>query len=124
MFKLKIIFILALAILGALVIFTFIPQASSGKTYTEVAREHIIQQQDGYLIQFDIINHEGQDITYTVVMTVDNNSYIEKVTIQDGHTYTYGHYIYPEKLTSGIVNLLVSKAGDPSPVADINYHLK
>jgi hypothetical protein len=124
MFKLKIIFIVALAILGVLAIFTFIPQASSGKTYTEVAREHIIQQPDGYLVQFDIINHESQDITYKVIMTLDNNSYGEEVNVPAGHTYTYGHYIYPDKLASGIVNLVVTKAGDPSPIADINYHLK
>jgi hypothetical protein len=122
--NLKIIFIVLLVILGALVVITFIPRASTGKTYTEVARDHVIQQDSGYLVQFDIINHEGLDVTYTVKITLDNNGYGEEVNVPDGYTHTYGHYIYPDKLTSGIVNLVVTKAGELSPVANINYHLK
>jgi hypothetical protein len=122
--KLKIFFLISLVVLGGMVILAFLPPIMTGKGYSEVTRDHIIQQVDGYLLQFDIINNEGQDETYIIKISIDDYNYTENVTILNGRIFTYGHHIYLEKMVSGIVSLVILKEGQSNPLAEINYHLK
>ena len=125
MSKSKVVLVISLAILlglGAGLI--FFPRATTGQGFSEVAREHLIQQETAFLIQFDIINHEGRDAQYTVKAAVDDAQDTQDVLIPDGQSFTYGYHIYPDKLTRGNVNLAVYEEGQALPIADINYHLK
>jgi hypothetical protein len=120
----KIALIFSLILLGGLMIAVFVPRLATGRNYSVVARDHIIQQSDGYLIQFDILNDEGQDTTYTITIVDGDYKYSEDVTISDGRMFTFGHHLYAGDSRAGVVNLVVRKVGQATALADINYYLK
>lgn len=124
MSRLKIIYIVSLAVLGVLVGLAVVRPATAGNGYTEVSREQLIQIENGYVIRFDILNHEGKEMVYTIRISFDDYRYSQDIAIPDGRGFTYAHNIYPDRLTQGDVSFTVYKAGEPSPFEEITYHLK
>ncbi len=62
----KIFYILSLVILGILVGFALIRPAATSEQYSEVSRGHLLKTDKGYVIAFDIMNHEGAETRYTI----------------------------------------------------------
>ena len=56
MLKLRIILVVSFVILGVLLVFTVFRPMTSGENYSTVAQESIIQGENEWIIQFDIIN--------------------------------------------------------------------
>ncbi len=121
---LKIFYIVSLVILGVLVGFALVRPAASSEQYSEVSKGHLLKTDSGYIVAFDIMNHEGKDTNYTVEVTLDSYQYSEDILIPDGRMFTYVHHIYPDKLTEGNVNLAIYKVGLASPFEQVNYYLK
>jgi len=122
--RLRIVYVVLLVILGVLVVFTvFKPMATGGK-YSEVQREQLLQAKDEWIIQFDIINHEGKDTNYTINVLVDGKPYKESVLIRDGGMFTYIHHIRRDMLSAGEVSFAIHKEGEATPFEQAIYHLK
>lgn len=122
--RLRIIYIVSLAILGLLVGLVVVRPALSSSQYSEVSQEHLVKTDDGYIVAFDIMNHEGKDTNYTVKVNFANYQYSEDVLIPDGRTFTYTHHIYPGNPAQGDVKVAIYEAGQASPFEEVSYNLK
>ncbi|GAH73090.1 unnamed protein product, partial [marine sediment metagenome] len=77
-----------------------------------------------HIVEFDIINHEGEDKNYTINVLIDGKQYTENVLIPDGRMFTYIHHIYPDSVTEGDVSFAVYKEGEAAPFEQATYYLK
>ena len=124
MSKLRAFFIISLMILGVLLVLTVFRPMASGSDYSEVQRAHLLEREDQWIIEFDIINREGEDMSYTIKVLADGKLYTESVLIRDGGMFTYIHHFYPDRLTKNEVNFAVYKEGESTPVEQATYFLR
>ncbi len=124
MSKLSIIHIASLVILGVLLVFTVFRPIATGGKYSEVSRGQLLQTEDEYIIQFDIINREGKDKKYTIKVAIDDYRYSEDVLIPDGRIFSYINHIYPGRITEGNVSFTIFKEDEDTPFEQITYYLK
>ena len=122
--KLRIIYIASLVILGVLVVFTVFRPMATGEEYSEVQGTQLLEREDQWIIEFDIINREGKDTSYTIKVVSDGKSYAESVLIRDGGIFTYIHHFYPDRLTRKEVSFAVYKEGESTPIEQATYFLK
>ena len=122
--RLKIVYILSLVILGVLIAFTVFRPMIGGGEYSEVQKEQLLQTENEWIIQLNIINHEGRDQNYTITVVVDGKPYSEKVLIHDGRVFAYIHHIYPDMVTEGDVSFAIYKEGEATPFEVVTYYLK
>jgi len=122
--KLRIIYIVSLVILGVLVAFTVFRPMATGEEYSEVQRAQLLEREDQWIIEFDIINREGKDMSYTIRVLTNGKQYTESVLIKDGRMFTYIHHFYPERLTKKEVSFAVYGEGESTPIEQATYYLK
>ena len=91
MSKLSIIHIASLVFLGVLLVFTVFRLIATGGKYSEISRGQLLQTDEEYIIQFDIMNREGEDKKYTIKVAIDDYRYSEDVLIPDGRIFSYIH---------------------------------
>lgn len=122
MSRLRLILVLSLIILAGVFIATiyFIP---SGQNHTESKRAQIIEGEDQWILQYDIINHEDRDIKYTISITVDNAVYKDSVVLKPRKIYTYIRHIYPQELEEGKVTFALYEEGKTEPIEQVTYHI-
>ena len=58
MSRLRISYLLSLAVLGVLLVFTVLIPVVVGGKCSEVQREGLLRTEEGWVVQFDIINHD------------------------------------------------------------------
>ena len=122
MSKLRLIFVLSLIILAVVFIATiyFIP---SDQSYTESKRVQIIESENEWIIQCDIINNEEGDTKYTIYVTVDGAVYKDSTVVKQGKTYTYIHHIYPQQLVEGKITFALYEESKAKPVEQATYYI-
>lgn len=98
----------------------FIP---SGQSYTESRRAQIIEGENEWILQYDIINNEGRDIKYTIYIAIDDAVYTDSTVVKQGKTYTYIHHIYPQQLKEGEVTFALYEEGKAKPIEQVTYHI-
>jgi len=120
--KLRLIFVLSLIILAGVFIATvyFIPSSQSD---TESRRVQIIEGENEWILQYDIINNEERDTKYTIYVTVDDAVYKDSTMVKPGKRYTYIHHIYPQQLVKGMVTLALYEEGKAKPVEQATYYI-
>ncbi len=124
MLKLRIIYIVSLIILGVLIAFTVLRPMSTGEEYSAVQQAQLLEREDQWIIEFNIINREGKDTSYTIKVLTDGQQYTESVLIRNGRMFTYIHHFYPERLTSNEVSFAVYKEGESTPIEQATYFLR
>lgn len=124
MSKLRIFYIISLVILGVLVAITVFQPLGGGEEYSTVGGEALLQTEDEWIIQFDIINHEGSDQRYIITAVDDGKSYSEAVLIQDDKMFTYIHHIRRDMVTEGVASFTIYKEGEEVPFEEVTYYLK
>jgi len=124
MSKPRIVFIVSLVILGVLLVFTVFRPMVSGEKYSEVSRKSIIQGENEWIIQFDIVNREGKDCNYIINLSSGGETYTERVSIEDGRVFTHMHHFYPETVKEGKVNLTICKEGESTPFEQATYYIR
>ena len=122
--KLRIIYIVSLVILGVLVAFTVFRPMATGEEYSEVQRAQLLEREDQWIIEFDIINREEKDMSYTIRVLADGKQYTESVLVRDSGMFTYIHHFYPERLTKKEVSFAVYREGESTPIEQATYYLK
>lgn len=123
MTKFRIIYIASLVILGVLIAVTVFRPMVSAEEYSEVQRAQLLEREDQWIIQFDLINQEGKDISYIIKVFTDEKEYTSSVLIRDGGMFTYIHHFYPEDLTKNEVSFVVYKEGESAPIEQATYFL-
>ncbi len=124
MSKLKVIYIVALVVLGVLVAFTIFRPMATGREYSDVVKEHLLYTEDEYIIEFDIVNHEGEDKNYTISVLIDGELSSKVFLVRDGHVFTYIHHIYRDKIIEPTVSFTIYKEGEDSPFEQTTYYLE
>lgn len=82
MSRLRIFYILSLVILVVLAIFTVFRPMATGGEYDELKRKSLLRSEDGWILQYDLINREAQDTTYIIDVAVDDKPFREAFLIQ------------------------------------------
>ena len=124
MSKLRIFYIFSLVLLGVLVVFTVFRPMASQEKFSEVGRESVIQGDDQWIIEFDIINKEGEDTSYIINWSTGGEPYSETVLIKDGQKFTSIRHFYPVTESEGKVHLTIYKEGEETPFEQATYYLK
>ncbi len=124
MSKLRLCYIFSLVVLGALLVSVFWSLPQKTEKYTEVSRESVIQQQDEWILQFDIINREGKDITYTINCRTGEGTSTKKVLVKDGRTYTHIHHVYRETVKEDEVTHIIYKEGEATPFEEATNYVR
>jgi len=121
--KARIFYVVLLAVLGVLVGFAVWGPLGGGE-YTEVQRVQLLEREDEWIVQFDIINHEGQERSYTINVEVGGKTQSEDVLIPDGRKYSYITHIRPETLDDGDVSFYLYREDEAEPFKQLTYHLR
>jgi len=125
MSKIRIIYVVSLAILGVLVVFTIFRPMATDEKYSTVARQSILQTEDEYIIQYDIINKEDEDTDYIINWSTGGETYYsETVSIKNGRTFTHIHHVYPETVKEDKVHLTICKEGEATPFEQCAYFIQ
>ena len=122
--KFKLIYIASLVILGVLIVSTVFQPMVTGEEYSEVQRAQLLEREDQWIIEFDIINLEEKDMNYTIKVLADEKLYTERVLIRTDGMFTYIHHFYPDRLTKNEVSFAVYKEGESTPVEQATYFLR
>ena len=122
MTKLRVLFVVSLLILCGIFIAILYLVPSSGNR-TESKRVQIIKGENGWTLQYDLINSRDTEINYTIIVTVDSAARTDKVAVQPGRTYTYTYHIAPDKLAKGDVTFTLYEGGIAEPIEETTYHI-
>ena len=123
MSKLRIFYIVSLIILGVLVVFAVFRPMATGEEYSEVSRASLLQTENGWILQFDILNREREDRSYTIEVSVDGKLSTATVSIRDGEQYTYVRQIRSEMLSEGVVSYTIYKEGENTAFEQGTYYI-
>lgn len=125
MLRLRVLFVISLVILGVLLAQVFLrPMTGSEEKYSEASRASLLQTKNGWILQFDIVNHESEESRYTIDVIVDGNAYQDSCLINPGGLYTYIHQISRDRITEGKVNIDIRKDNEDVPFEQGTYYLK
>ncbi|MFC1993131.1 hypothetical protein ACFLV3_04915 [Chloroflexota bacterium] len=124
MFKFRIVYAVLLVLLGVLVVFTVFRPMASGKEYTEVLRDQLIQTEDGWIIQFTLLNHESEPKEYTINTVINGEQSSNHTIIPDGRKYDYIRFIPRETVTDSNLNVAIYKEGEDTPYKQGTYYLE
>ncbi|MFC2013230.1 hypothetical protein ACFLUE_02970 [Chloroflexota bacterium] len=119
--KLKVFYIASLIILGVLVVFTVFQPMTDGERHSEVQRAQLLEQEDEWIVEFDIINNEGRDAGYAIQALSNDKQYNESVLIKDNGMFTYVHHFYPGSVAGGEVSFAVYREGETAPIEQTTY---
>lgn len=121
----KKIYILSLAALGALLVLTFFQPLATGREYSTVQKEQMINTGDGWLIQFNLVNREGSDCSFTIYEAADTEDICqESVLIPSGGIYVYTHHLLSEDVSQTTVCFTIYREHEEEPVEKLTYYLK
>jgi len=124
MSKLRIVFIASLLILAVLLVFTIFRPLTFGQEFETLTRESIIEKEDEWIIQVDIINREGEDTNYIIEWSTGGEIYnSKKMPIKNGRGFTNIHHVYPKTVKDGEIHLTIYKEGEPTPFEQSTYHI-
>ena len=125
MTRLRVIYVASLVILGVVLVFTVFRPMVQGNKYSEVTNESIIRMKDEWIIEFDILNEEGEDTTYTIIWSSGGEVYNRtSASLRPGRTYTHIHHIYPDTAKEGKVGLAIYKKGEATPFELATYYIR
>ena len=124
MSKFRVVYIVSLLILGVLLFFTVFKPMVKGSEYSEVARMALIQGDNEYIVEFDIINQEGETRKYYINALIDGKIDSRNCTIRDGAAGTYIYHIYPEKINDKRVTFTICREGENEPFEELTYYLR
>lgn len=125
--KPRIFYIVSLIILGVLLVRILVwPMTGGEQGYSEVQRESLLHTEHGWVLQSDVINHEGKDENYTINVSVNDEPSILTVLVRDKGMFTYIKHIYSNMFSGkqGQVNIIVYKEGEDTPFEQGTWYLK
>ena len=125
MSKLRIIFVASLLVLGVLLTFTLFRPIALGPKFETLTRESVIQGEDEWIIQIDIINKESEDTNYIINWSAGGETYYsERVSLKRDRGFTNIHHVYPKTVKEGEVQLTIYKEGEPTPFEQSTYYVR
>ena len=124
MSKLRIIYILSLALLAVLLLVTVFRPVENIAEYRQVQGGYILEREDEWVIELHLCSYEAQDTSYTIDVLVDGELITDTITIQPDRVFKYIVHIDKEGLDVGEIPLTVYKEGEDTPFEQATYYLK
>ena len=125
MSKLSGTYIISLVLVGVLLILAFfLPMFEGSEEYTKIQNESLIRSDNGWIIQFDILNCEEKGRNYTIDISVDGELSTLAIYIPDERVFTYIKQINRDMIVDGVVNLSVYNEGEAVPFKKLTYYLR
>ncbi len=124
MSKIRFIYIVSLVILAGLIVLAVFQPMAANEKYSEVQKEQLLATESEWIVQLDIINHEGKDQGYTINTLVGEKSQTDTILIRDGAKFSYTHHIRRDMTTNRVVSFNIYKEGEATPFEQATYHLK
>ncbi len=127
MSKLRIGYILTLVLLGVLLVFTVFRPMATGGEYGEAKRKSLLRTENGWVIQYDLINRGSKEQNYTIYVSVnDNKPYEEDFRLAGGKIFTFIRRVSSSELNGegGEVKVTIYKEGMTAPFEEAAYYLK
>ncbi len=118
---LRLIFLLSIVILAAVFI-AIIYLIPSELNYAESKNIQIIDGQEQWILQYDIVNDQQNDISYTIEVTIDGIVFTDSAVVEPGKTYTYIRHIDPGQVSTGEVSLTLYQGEMATPVEQVTYY--
>ncbi len=122
--KRGILYVLSLVILVTVLVLIVSSSITGDKECSRVQRAGLLKVEDGWVVQFDLINNEGKDTSYTINSSSQGKTYVSSVLILDGGVFTYLHYIDRDAVTDNEVNLAIFKEGESNPIEKATYYIQ
>ena len=122
--KLRIFFVISLVLLGVILVFTVFRPIATGGEYSEVQMASLLEKEDQWIIELHIINHEGEDTSYTINVLVDEELCTQDFSLEPEGLFKYVHHIYKGKLRNEEVPVAVYKQGEDTPLEETIYYLE
>jgi hypothetical protein len=122
--RLKYLYIVSILLLAVLTLMTVFRPMVKGAEYTEVRRDSLLRTGNEWIIQFDIINHEGCEKNYNIEATVNGKEYNEGILVPDKRIFTYIYHIRQEDVSDENVDFAIYREGENVPVKQVSYHLR
>lgn len=120
--KLKLIFISSLVILAIAFIAT-IYLIPSQLDFVESKSIQIIDGQQQWILQYDIVNDQQDDTSYSIEITIDGKVFKDSIVVEPGKTCTYIHHIDPRQISIGEVNLALYQGEMEAPIEQVTYYI-
>jgi hypothetical protein len=124
MSRLKVVFVISVVILGVLIGSVMLSPVTARVKYSEIQQEQLLKTDTEWIVEFKILNHEGDKKKYTITQLADGKSDKTEVTILEGRKFTYIYHVYPEQLADKVVTFAIYKEGEPTPFEQITYHIE
>jgi len=127
MSKLRLFYILSLVILGVLAVLTIFRPMATGGEYSETQRESLLKTEEGWVIQYDLINCEEKEQNYTICLAIDGGKpYEEDVMLREGKKFTFIRRVSPHEFSGekGEVKITIYQEGEVTPFEEATYYLK
>jgi hypothetical protein len=124
MSRLKIAYILSLAVMGVLIAFTVFQPMAMGGEYSEIQRAQLLEREGQWIIELDIFSHEAEDTDYNINVLVDGELYVESIRLRPGELFKYIHHIYRNKPEGKDVAVAIYKEGEAIPFEEMTYYLR
>ena len=124
MSRLKILFVISVVILGVLIGSVMLSPITTATRYSEVQQEQLLKSDTEWIIEFKILNHEGEQRKFVITALVDGKSHAEEIIVGDGRKFTYIYHLYPERLTNRVATFAIYKEGEETPFEQITYHIE
>jgi hypothetical protein len=116
--------VISLVILGVLMARVFVwPLAGNAPKYSQVSRESLLKTNEGWTLQFDIINQGSEGASYLIYLSVDGKPYQDSCQINPGGFFTYIHQIASSDVKGGEVLVKITKVGEDRPFEQGTYYL-
>ncbi|MFC2015000.1 hypothetical protein ACFLUP_03310 [Chloroflexota bacterium] len=122
--KLRIFYIVSLVILVVLAASLIFRPLETGHGYSELQREQLLQTESEWIIQFDILNHEGKRQHYTINVIANGKEHNEEVSIENGRIFSYIHHIRRDTSNNKDAQFVIYAQGKNEPIEQVTYHLK
>ena len=94
-----------------------------GQSDTESKRVQIIEGENEWILQCDIINSEERDKKYTIFITVDDIVCKDSTVVKQGKTYTYIHHVHPQQLEEKKVTFALYEEDKAEPIEQATYYV-
>jgi hypothetical protein len=124
MSRLKIAYILSLAVMGVLITFTVFRPLAMGGEYSGVQRAQLLEREDQWIIEFHILSHEAEDTSYNINVLVDEELCVESIRLRPGELFKYIHHISRDKPEGKDVSVAIYKEGEATPFEEMTYYLR
>jgi hypothetical protein len=123
-FKLKIIYIASLILLGLMVLSTVFKPLAKGAHYNDVQRESLIKNEQELVLQFSLINSDAGAVTYQIDVDKDGQLYRDEEAVAGQGEYTYIQHFQRQKGKDRNLDVAVYSKGNIQPDERLHCNLQ